>query len=399
MSDKAELSGISAQTKLMPFGYKILFVDDEPNILNAYQRQLRNRFQLTTALSGREGLEIIQKEGPFSVVVADMRMPEMDGITFLEKVQEVAPDSVRLMLTGNADQQTAIDAVNKGNVFRFMTKPWPHELLVSTLEAAQKQYHLIHAEREVLEGTLNGSIKLLLEILSIAVPSISDRTVTLRETAIGVAHAMQVFNTWELETAAMLSHIAYITLPPETLAKTRSGEQVSEAEQQIIDHLPETGHKLLANIPRLERVAKIILYQDKNFDGSGVPFDAVSGEDIPIEARILKVLHSLKDLEERDGLSADLALEQMQETSDTYDPQVLQAAAKYLITGEDELPHIDVDVSELQAGQVLVSNVETEDGRLLFTAGNKLSGAIIEKLINYHQVQKIREPIQVFVTG
>ncbi|RLJ16732.1 hypothetical protein DJ031_14710 [bacterium endosymbiont of Escarpia laminata] len=379
---------------------KILFVDDEPNILNAYQRQLRNRFQLTTALSGREGLEIIQKEGPFSVVVADMRMPEMDGIAFLEKVQEVAPDSVRLMLTGNADQQTAIDAVNKGNVFRFMTKPWPYELLVSTLEAAQNQYQLIHAEREILEGTLNGSIKLLLEILSIAVPRISDRAVTLRETAIGVAHAMQIFNTWELEAAAMLSHIAYITLPPETLAKTRSGEQVSEAERQIIDHLPETGHKLLANIPRLERVAKIVLYQDKNFDGSGVPLDAVSGEDIPIESRILKVLHNLKDLQEKDGLSTDKVLERMQENSGTYDPRVLQSVARHISSREDESsipPYTEVSVSELRAGHVLASNVETENGLLLFTAGHNLSGAIVEKLINYHQIQKIREPIQVFV--
>ena len=379
---------------------KILFVDDEPNILDAIKRQLRKKFQLATATSGREGLEVIQKEGPFSVIVADMQMPEMNGIAYLKKVQENAPDRVRLMLTGNADQQTAIDAVNEGNVFRFMNKPCPLGVLLNTLEAAQNQYRLIHAEREVLEGTLNGSIKLLLEVLSITAPTISCRAIALRETAIEVARAMKVMNTWEMEMATMLSHIAYITLTTEALEKTRSGEPLSQIEQRIIDHLPETGHKLLANIPRLKRVAKIVLYQNKNFDGSGVPNDKVAGEDIPIESRILKVLFDLKEQEESKGLSYNQALEKMQENLNYYDPRVLQTVTWFL-SNEEEQPAMsaptEVNVRSLAPGQILLSNVETEDGQLLFTAGHELSSAIVEKLLNYHQVQKIKEPIQVSI--
>ncbi len=131
---------------------KILFVDDEPNVLNAYKRQFRKQFLIITASSGREGLEVIEKEGPFSVVVADMQMPKMDGITFLKKVQQKAPNSVRLMLTGNADQQTAIEAVNEGNVFRFLTKPCPSELLGKTLESALEQNKLIHAREALAEN-------------------------------------------------------------------------------------------------------------------------------------------------------------------------------------------------------------------------------------------------------
>src|SRR4051812_10280575 len=96
-------------------GSRILFVDDDPNILAGYQRTLRKRYSVATALSADEGLALIESDGPFAVVVADMQMPGTNGIQFLRKAQEKAPDSIRLMLTGNADQKTAIDAVNEGH--------------------------------------------------------------------------------------------------------------------------------------------------------------------------------------------------------------------------------------------------------------------------------------------
>src|SRR5258708_28798973 len=99
---------------------KILFVDDEPNVVEAYQRSLRRDFQNAIATSGAQALEMIAAGGPYAVVVSDMRMPEMDGVQFLTKASELAPDTVRIMLTGNADQQTAIEAVNQGHIFRFL---------------------------------------------------------------------------------------------------------------------------------------------------------------------------------------------------------------------------------------------------------------------------------------
>ncbi len=102
---------------------RILFVDDDPNILSAYQRNLRKRFPISTALNAEQGLELLQSEGPFAVIVADMQMPGTNGIQFLRKAREKAPDSVRLMLTGNADQKTAMDAVNEGHVFSILNKP------------------------------------------------------------------------------------------------------------------------------------------------------------------------------------------------------------------------------------------------------------------------------------
>src|SRR5438874_2087063 len=114
---------------------KILFVDDDPNILAGFQRTLRKQFAFDTVLSGAEALDHLKKSGPYAVVVADMRMPGMEGIELLERVRAAAPDTVRVMLTGNADQQTAVEAVNRGQIFKFLNKPCDAEVLVRALEA------------------------------------------------------------------------------------------------------------------------------------------------------------------------------------------------------------------------------------------------------------------------
>ena len=143
---------------------KILFVDDDPNILSAYTRTLHKRYRMATASGGEEALQIIQTDGPFAVVVSDMRMPGMDGVALLTHVRNFNPDTVRIMLTGNADMGTAIEAVNQGNIFRFLTKPCEPDDLALALDGAIKQYRLVTSERELLELTLKGSIDLLVEL-------------------------------------------------------------------------------------------------------------------------------------------------------------------------------------------------------------------------------------------
>src|SRR5687767_13631263 len=159
---------------------KILFVDDDPNVLAGLQRTLRKQFTFDTALSGLEALEMIQACGPYAVIVADMRMPGMEGIELLERVRERAPDTVRLMLTGNADQQTAVDAVNRGQVFRFLNKPCGPETLVPALETSLHHYELVRVERELLEGTLTGSVKVLADVLGMVAPDALGRGQRLR---------------------------------------------------------------------------------------------------------------------------------------------------------------------------------------------------------------------------
>src|SRR5260221_11607169 len=301
---------------------KILCVDDEANVLQAYQRNLRKQFSIETALGGEPALALIASQGPYAVIVTDMQMPGMDGVEFLTRVRQKAPDTVRLMLTGNADQKTAVEAVNKGHVFQFLNKPCPPEMLAVALENAIKQHRLITAEREVLENTLNGSIKMLTEVLSSADPHSFGQGEILRNYMRTFAQSLQIAQTWDLELAAMLSQIGSVTLPPELVKKNRESHGLSGPEKDLLVRVPEIGSKLLANIPRLESVAKIILYQNKNYDGSGFPVDAVAGDEIPIGSRILKVLSDLAKLESV-RIPKFKALDQMQSRAGWYDPRVL----------------------------------------------------------------------------
>src|ERR1039457_6968397 len=159
---------------------KILFIDDDANLLAAVERNLRQKFNLVTASGGEAGLAKMANDGPFAVVVADMQMPGMNGVQLLTEAQKRYPETVRLMLTGNADQRTAVEAVNTGHVFQFLTKPCPMETLSLALHAGLKQYRLITAERELLEKTLNGCIKVLADVLSLTDPLSFGRGETLR---------------------------------------------------------------------------------------------------------------------------------------------------------------------------------------------------------------------------
>src|SRR5207248_10115053 len=176
---------------------KILLVDDDENLLAGLRRQLRQRFDLQTAQGGYAGLEALAENGPFSVVVSDMRMPVMNGVRFLARVKERYPDTVRMMLTGNADMDVAIQAVNEGNIFHFLTKPCTPDTLSLALQNGIRQHNLIIAERELLEKTLNGSIRLLTEILSTADPEIFGRAQQMRDQVRKLAELMNLTNAWE----------------------------------------------------------------------------------------------------------------------------------------------------------------------------------------------------------
>ena len=154
---------------------KILLVDDDNNILDGYRRSLSREFVMETAMGGQQALKLAADNGPYAVVVSDMRMPGMDGIQLLSKIKAQSPDTIRVMLTGNADIDTAINAINEGNIFRFLNKPCSKEMMAKTLTAALVQYRLVTAEKQLLEQTLSGSIQVLTEVLSLVNPAAFSR--------------------------------------------------------------------------------------------------------------------------------------------------------------------------------------------------------------------------------
>jgi len=376
---------------------KILFVDDDKNLLAACERNLRRQFNLLTAEGGEAGLARIAKDGPFAVVVADRQMPGMDGIEFLSRVRQQWPDTIRLMLTGNADLEAAIRVVNEGNIFRFLTKPCPQEMLGKALDDALAQARLVQAEKELLSKTLSGSVKLFTDILSIVDATSFGRAQRLRDLIASATDRLQVADAWEIHLAVMLAPICSITVPPETLVKARAGQVLSKAEELMMSRLPEIAARLLSNIPRLEGVSRIVRYQHKHFDGSGFPPDSITGESIPMGARLLKILTDMVQLQEA-GHSRVQALAEMKQRLGWYDPTLLASVTKAFGVGDQaardvDRPTISVTVKELTSGMVLRSDVETKDGTLILSAGHELNEMALEIIRNFDNLSGLKMPI------
>ncbi len=374
---------------------KILFVDDDPNILSSFERQFRKMFAVHSATGGREGLDAIVGHGPFAVIVSDLRMPVMDGIEFLSRARKAAPDSVRIMLTGNADLHTAIDAVNEGNIFRFLTKPCDQQSLVNALAAGVRQYQLITAEHELLEKTLRGSIKVLSEILQLVNPEAFGRASRIAHYAKKVARAMHAPHLWQIETAASLSQIGCVVLPEAALKKVYCGETLNAEESQLFSMHPLIASDLLSNIPRMQHVAEIIATQDKNFEDTDVEDGEISGEQIPLGARIIRVVLDFDTLQAR-GLSESESFERLTKRTGRYDPAVLSAldAALGIVS---EFQEKVVMAADLADEMILDQDVRLEDGRLLVSRGYRVNRTLLERMKTFALRPGIKEPIQVLV--
>ena len=377
---------------------KILFIDDDTNLLAAVQRNLRLKFNLVTADGGEAGLAKLAAEGPFAVIVADMQMPGMDGVQVLTAARARCPDTVRIMLTGNADQRTAAEAINIGHIFLFLSKPCPIETLSQALQTGLKQYELITAERDLLEKTLNGCVKMLTNILSLADPLAFGRGETLRNYMRSYIHSTQLGKPWEFEIAAMLCKVGKVTVPPAVLEKARAQLPLTAAEQEVMIRLPKAGADLLASIPRLELISRIILYHQKHYDGSGFPEDEIRGEEIPIAARILKVLTDLLELETQ-YMPKEAALKLMQQRTGWYDPRVLDATFAcfdiYLPARSAQSQGRAITARELRVGQTVMANVQTENGKVVVLARSRITPVLLTRLANFDRFSPIQEPIYI----
>lgn len=379
---------------------KILLVDDDPHVLRGYQRRLYDQFEIETAPGGSEGLTAIETGGPFAVVVADMRMPVMDGIQFLARVREIAPDTVRMMLTGNADMQTAIDAVNQGNIFRFLTKPCPTDVFIEALRAGVKQYLLVTSERELLEETLNGSVKVLIDVLSLASPTAFTRANRATRIVGRIANKLQLPNVWQFKLAAMLSQLGCITLPAGVLDKINTQTPLSDAEQHMFDVHPSVGHQLLVRIPRLKLIARMIEQQQNPPANPVSPKNLAFEEDVVLMgAQLLKVALDFDQHVSR-GLSHHDALALMHAQPGTYNPILLAAldggnAQEISRESGGAQEQLIITVAELKTGMVIEQDVWSKNGIMLVQKGQEVTLPVLMRLRNFAQGIGIEEPFLV----
>ena len=373
---------------------KILLVDDEPSVLEGYQRLFRDEFRIDTAVGGKEALAGMASSGPYAVVVSDMRMPGMDGIQLLTRVKTVSPETIRVMLTGQAGLEAAIDAVNEGNIFRFLTKPCSKETLGKTLTAALVQYRLVIAERELLEKTLRASIHVLTEVLSLVNPAAFSRATRLRRYMTHVVEALGLASAWRFEVAAMMSQLGCVIVDPETLDAVFAGRTLTPEEQARYDAHPLVARDLLASIPRMEPIAWMIAHQNQ---AASVESDLADREmaDMRMGAEILRVTLAFDELL-RKGLSRTEAGTRVARQFRDVDPKVFYALVE-LDPDVSDAEMRTCTVEELAVGMILDEDIYARNGTLIVAKGQEVTLPLIMKLKVFHEKQTIRSTIRVIL--
>jgi len=374
---------------------KILLVDDDMDILPGYQRNLRKHFNVTIANSGLDGLKTLAEHGPFAVVMSDFNMPNMNGIDFLANVGKYVPDTVRIMITGFADLQIAINAVNQGKVFRFLTKPIDTEQLLKILEESVLQYRLITSEKELLENTLNGSIKIMVDVLSAANPQAFSKANRIRSIAKQLAEKLGMKNLWEVEIAALLSQIGIISVPQDVLDKEMSGEELTYDEALIINSVTHFSAELVKNIPRLESVAHAIKNQNTDFIKDSSSEYKIYGKDIPVISRILRIAADFDSLSKTNP-SANDAFNSMLITSEKYDPEILNILNSIISGVKTTKQKKAIPLKNLRITMTLAEDMKDDNGVLLLANGREITDVVLMKIINIAKVRRIAEPVFIY---
>jgi len=374
---------------------KILFVDDEQDILSSFKRQFRKKADISTALSGKEALELIDNESEFAVIVSDMRMPSMDGAEFLEKAKKKSPNTIRILLTGQTDLNSAISAINQGQIFRFLTKPCSQDILQEALKSAIRQYRLLNVEKELLQKTVKGSIELLSEILSIVKPRVFSNFNRIKKYIHYIASEQGETDTWDFEVAGMLYSLGYLTLPEDLIEKAlKPNSELTASEKLALQDVPLISSKLINHIPRLENIAEMVRLSDKVNHLIHQDAGAVQGR-IYLGADMLKIAISFDRLLES-GHNHKSAIDLLR-TDDSLHQDLVEKLSSIKMGHEDDV--ITVNVDNLLPGMVLLENMITDNDSTLLAKGTELTEDLLVRIKLYTKNQKISRPIRIIAPG
>jgi response regulator RpfG family c-di-GMP phosphodiesterase len=372
---------------------KILLVDDEHYVLDALTRQLHKSYPIKTAGSATEALEILESTGPFAVVVSDLRMPGMDGIALLTEVRKKYPNTTRVILSGDADLEKAIEAVNSGQVFRFLTKPCSPNGLTTTLSLAVRQYQLLTSEKELLNKTLKGSISMLSEVLSLANPRAFSRGYRIRNIVVEIAKKMGMRPLWRYEVAALICQLGCIAVPDDILKKVSLNETLNEGEKKMFDDHPRIGAQLVRRIPRLETVADIISNQLVPFEDG---FPTTDQPDInTVGSHILKAALDYDQLTTQ-GMTHEEAVSQLYSRQGRYNPDVLQQLKLLQPRLPKEGATVTLLFDELVPGMIAAEDILAKNGTTIIEKGQEITWPALQGLHNFIEHIGIKEPIKVW---
>ncbi len=412
----------------------LLFVDDEANILKALKRLFRpHGYKIHTAEGGAAGLALLEKQ-PVDLVVSDMRMPEMDGAAFLEQVNQRWPDTVRILLTGYADITSTIDAVNKGCIYRYISKPWEDNDILLTVQRGLEQKNL-EQERlrlvlltqkqnrelrdlnasledkvtartgelqqtvsflELVNDSLDQSYRSTVEVFShlIAMREHTDnkrpRLITEHSAHLAEIMGMDAAKRQQLHYAALLRNLGKLCLKDKLLAKPVS--TMNEAERKTFNKHPLLADGLLMALEPLQEASKLIRHQHEHVNGSGFP-SQLRDTDIPLGSRILKVVGDFYDMQwgllAQKRFNASEARDFLRKQQGKYyDTDIVDAFCEQLghMQGDTRHPNARrVKSNGLHEGMILAEDLLMHDDMLLLARGCRLDAGLIERIANLEE--------------
>jgi response regulator RpfG family c-di-GMP phosphodiesterase len=372
---------------------RVLCVDDEPRVLEGIALGLRRRYEVETATSGAAGLEILGRDGTISVVMSDMRMPGMDGAAFLKRAVEIAPDAVRILLTGQTELSSAISAVNEGKIFRFLTKPCPPAVLLPALEAAVEQHRLITSEKVLLEQTLRGCVKALSDVLALTSPAAFGRANRITRLVADMATAVALRERWSVEVAAMVSQLGFVTLPDELATRVHHGQDLTAEETDQVSKLPYVAERILADIPRLDTVRKILTACVRPVRRLATGADEKSVFMMQA-SQMLRIAIDYDDLLAR-GNAPAMAVATMR-GRDAYNTEVLDALAGTAASGAAVDEVHELPLSGLREGMIVADDLQMASGTLLVARGYEITAGFVERAKNFGP-NTVKGPVRVII--
>lgn len=414
-------AGLAIEQDVAP-QWTVLCVDDEPNILSAIRRALRGSgYRVLTADSGQEALQLLSAE-TVHLIVSDMRMPVMDGAQLLEQVRRQWPTVTRILLTGQSDVVSTTAAINRGEIFRYISKPWSEdELLIAAREGLERQALLnekarlerevarhndeltqlnASLEQQVLERTAQlsganarlsknylGSIKAFSNLIELRGGTTAGHSRRVAELARRIALQMKLstVDAQAVFVAGLLHDIGHVGLSDALLACSVP-RMTAEDKAQYEQH-SALGEQALLALEDMQSVATIVRSHHERYDGMGFP-DGLSAEAIPIGARILAVADTYDDLQSGHLARAELAAADarmlVQRGRNTqFDPAVVDAFVELQRSREAPPSFVELSVEQLKPGMVLARDLRSSEGMVLLATDHVLSADLIQRVVAY----------------
>ncbi|KHD78803.1 transcriptional regulator [Actinoplanes utahensis] len=365
----------------------MLLVDDDEVVLETLSIQLGRDHRLLFAGDAEKALELLAANDDVAAVVSDVRMPGMDGVQLLGKVQTDYPDVMRILHSGHGDMNTVIAAINSGGVYRYLPKPAGRADILDAVKKAVSKHDHAMAERRMVDTTLKTSMQALFGILELSSPVGFARAGRIRALVGELTHALELDGLWEIEVAAMASQVGAVTVPPEVMRKLAEGAGLTPDEQAVVNAMPASVLPLIKDIPMIDDVIDTI----RGLAGERPP---AGGWSPVVEGAISVVRTAIEyDTAFARSNSATTAVAALAR-ADRCAPHVLAALRQIKGVQSPEAGSTQAyTIAELQVGMRLAQDVTATNGLVLISSGTVMTEAMLDRLANFNRALGLVEPV------